>query len=82
MAKIAGYMRERRRYRERWLGPLHETSVPFKLIWGCEDPIAVFPIAEKLCKQNPSIELTRLEKVGHYPQLEAAGLVAKSILGA
>jgi len=80
MAKIAGYMRERRRHGERWLGPLHQTSVPFKLIWGCEDPIAVLPIAKKLSARNTSIEFFPLENVGHYPQLEAAGLVADCIL--
>jgi pimeloyl-ACP methyl ester carboxylesterase len=81
MAKIAGYMRERRKYGERWLEPLHQTKVPFKLIWGREDPIAIFSIAERLCKKNQSIVHTSLENVGHYPQLEAAELVAESMLG-
>jgi len=80
MQKIAGYMRERRRNGDRWLQPLHRTRVPFKLIWGCEDPIAIIAIANKLCAQNPSIALTRLENVGHYPQLEAAEMVAECIL--
>jgi pimeloyl-ACP methyl ester carboxylesterase len=82
MEKIAGYMRERKRYGERWLRPLHQTSVPFKLIWGCEDPIAVLPIAEKLSAQNKSIEFFPLKDIGHYPQLEAADLVAECILQA
>ena len=80
MEKIAGYMRERRRNGERWLGPLHQTSVPFKLIWGCEDPIAVYAIAEKLRSCNQNILFTSLKDVGHYPQLEAVSLVADCIL--
>ena len=80
MEKIAGYMRERRKYGERWLAPLHQTTVPFKLIWGCEDPIAIFPIAQKLSDQNRNIELIPLKNIGHYPQLEAAALVAENML--
>ena len=80
MEKVAGYMRERRKYVERWLMPLQRTTVPFKLIWGCEDPIAIFPIAQKLSARNPNIELTPLKKIGHYPQLEAADLVAAKML--
>ena len=80
MEKIAGYMRERRKYGERWLTPLQKTTIPFKLIWGCDDPIAIFPIAQKLSAQNALIELIALENIGHYPQLEAADQLAEIML--
>ncbi len=69
--KIAGYMRERTRMGEQWTGPLHRLELPLKVIWGKEDPIAVYGIAEKLCEMNQSAGLETLEGVGHYPQLEA-----------
>jgi len=78
--KIAGYMKERVRYSERWLGPLHRTSVPLQLVWGRLDPIAVHAIAEQLCSANPQIILKTLDEIGHYPQLEAAERVAESLL--
>jgi pimeloyl-ACP methyl ester carboxylesterase len=73
---IAGYMRERIRMGERWLGPLHRFDLPLKLIWGKEDPIAVYAIAKRLLEENPSAQLHTLEGVGHYPQLEAPSVVA------
>lgn len=69
--KIAGYMHERTRMGEQWTGPLHRLDLPCKVFWGKEDPIAVYAIAEKLSRENPAMELTTLEGVGHYPQLEA-----------
>ena len=44
LAKIAGYMRERVRRGERWLGPLHRTTLPLTLGWGREDPVAVYAV--------------------------------------
>ena len=77
--KIAGYMRERTRMGEQWTGPLHRLEVPCKVIWGKQDPIAVYDIALKLCGRNQAISLTTLEKTGHYPQLEAPRRVAEML---
>ena len=74
--KIAGYMTERQRMGERWTGPLHRLELPLKVIWGKKDPIAVYAIAQKLCKSNPAAQLFSLEDIGHYPQLESPKLVA------
>lgn len=74
--KIAGYMKERRRMGKRWTGPLHRLDVPLKVIWGKRDPIAVYSIAQKLCKSNPRAQLFTLDDSGHYPQLEAPARVA------
>jgi pimeloyl-ACP methyl ester carboxylesterase len=82
LSQVAVYMRERLRYRERWLGPLHRTKLPLTLIWGWEDPVAVPAIAERLSEMNPSARLVRLEGVGHYPQLEAPAETAAAILRA
>jgi pimeloyl-ACP methyl ester carboxylesterase len=77
--KIAGYMRERTAMGEQWTGPLHRLELPLKVIWGKEDPIAVYAIALKLCDHNPSAQLVTLEGVGHYPQLEAPEQVASHL---
>ena len=61
---------------EQWTGPLHRLELPFRVIWGKQDPIAVYDIALKLCSQNPSAILTTLDNIGHYPQLEAPERVA------
>jgi len=77
--KIAGYMRERTRMGEQWTGPLHRLDVPLKVIWGKQDPIAVYAIAQKLCRNNRSAQLTTLDRVGHYPQLEAPERVSEAL---
>ena len=77
--KIAGYMKERERMGDRWTGPLHRLDLPFKVIWGKQDPIAVYAIAQKLCQCNPSVSLCTLEDVGDYPQLEDPAKVAQCL---
>jgi pimeloyl-ACP methyl ester carboxylesterase len=80
--KVAGYMGERQRMGERWTGPLHRLDLPLKLIWGKRDPIAIHAIAEKLVQLNKNAQLHTLDETGHYPQLEAPGLVARLMLSA
>jgi pimeloyl-ACP methyl ester carboxylesterase len=72
-------MKERQRMGERWTGPLHRLDLPFRVIWGKRDPIAVYAIAEKLCDINKAAKLYTLDDVAHYPQLEAPGLVAECL---
>jgi pimeloyl-ACP methyl ester carboxylesterase len=78
--KIAGYMRERQRMGERWTGPLERLELPFRVIWGERDPIALYAIARRLCARNVGASLHTLRGVGHYPQLEAPQRVAE-VLG-
>jgi pimeloyl-ACP methyl ester carboxylesterase len=76
--KIAAYMKERTRMGKLWTGPLHRFDLPLKVIWGRKDPIAVHAIARELCANNPNADLTTLDEIGHYPQLEAPEQVAKA----
>lgn len=80
LASIAGYMRERTRMGQRWLGPLHRCRVPLQAIWGRCDPIAVPAIAERLAANHPKVKLIMLDDTAHYPQLERPAEVAAAIL--
>jgi pimeloyl-ACP methyl ester carboxylesterase len=66
---------------EKWTGPLHRLELPFKVIWGPEDPIAVPGIALKLQQQNRNARLVMLRDTGHYPQLESPERVAEEFGG-
>lgn len=79
LSRVACYMRERLRYRDRWEAVLHQPGVPLRAVWGLRDPIAVPAIAERLQARNPAVEITWLEAVGHYPQLEAPDRVAAAM---
>ena len=80
LARVACYMRERLRHRDRWEASLHEPGMPMKLVWGREDPIAVHDIARKLAHRNLAVKLVTLDGVGHYPQLESRHRVAEEVL--
>src|SRR6201999_3235958 len=38
--KLIRYMSERQKYRERWVGPLQRTKIPFCFINGLADPVS------------------------------------------
>ncbi len=80
LAKVACYMRERLRYRDRWEAVLKAPGIPVSAIWGRLDPIAVAAIANRLLQANPQARLLMLDDTGHYPQLEAPSRVSEEII--
>jgi pimeloyl-ACP methyl ester carboxylesterase len=65
------YVEERRQHEGRWTGAIERHPSPLTIVWGDADPIAVWPMAERLHTARPDATLVRLEGVGHYPMLEA-----------
>ncbi|MBA2326766.1 MAG: alpha/beta hydrolase [Actinobacteria bacterium] len=65
------YIEERRRHESRWYGAIERHASPLTIVWGDADPIAVWPMAERLHAARPDATLVRLEGIGHYPMLEA-----------
>jgi pimeloyl-ACP methyl ester carboxylesterase len=77
---ISGYLHERRRFWQRWIGALTRLDVPAHVLWAREDPIAVAAIAERLAGEIPGAKLSWLDGVGHYPMLEAPERWARAAL--
>lgn len=71
MHKLIRYMQERRERRERWVGALQAAAVPLKLIDGAADPISGAHMAARYRELVPAADVSLLEGVGHYPQLES-----------
>ncbi len=71
LPQLSGYLDERVRFRERWVGALEHLDIPAHILWGRRDPIAVPAIAETLTAEIPDARLTWLDDVGHFPMLEA-----------
>jgi pimeloyl-ACP methyl ester carboxylesterase len=67
---IISYLDERVRFRHRWTSALTAYDGPAHVLWGKLDPVAVAAIAERLATELPRVELTWLERLGHYPMLE------------
>jgi pimeloyl-ACP methyl ester carboxylesterase len=71
MPKLIRYIRERRQQRERWVGALQHAAIPLRLIDGVTDPISGESIVRRWRELLPNAPVVSLDKVGHYPQLEA-----------
>ena len=77
IARLIGYMEQRRVNRERWVGALIESPVPRKLICGADDPVSGAHLADRYRELVPDPDVSLLEGVGHYPQLEVGPRVCE-----
>lgn len=78
--KLIRYIIERRAHRERWVGALRHASIPLKLIDGLADPVSGQHMVARYEALVPRPDITRLESIGHYPQIEAPGAVLTAYL--
>lgn len=82
--KLIEYIRERRRYRTRWVGALINakgdqihTQIPVRLIDGEDDPISGRHMAKRYRQLVPHADIMLLHGIGHYPQIEAPEMVLR-----
>ena len=74
--KLIRYMREREKYRARWVGALEQMAQPFRLINGLQDRVSgahlVKRFREVVSHQTDIIELS---EVAHFPHFEVPDIV-------
>jgi pimeloyl-ACP methyl ester carboxylesterase len=70
MHLLIGYIAERRRQRERWVGALQTTTVPLRLVNGPEDPVSGGHMVVRYRELVPHPDVVMLDGIGHYPQVE------------
>ena len=80
MPKLIHYMPERVQRRARWVGALQKSTVPLKLIDGASDPVSGRHMVDRYRELVPAANVTLLEGVGHYPQVEAPEAVLEAYL--
>jgi pimeloyl-ACP methyl ester carboxylesterase len=80
MPKLIGYMAERRRHRERWVGALQRAPMPLRLVNGIEDPISGLHLVHGYRELVANADVVELPGIGHYPQLEAPAAVAAAFV--
>lgn len=73
------YLRERKIHEHTWLDTLKSHTAPLTVVWGQRDPVAVPSIASAILERRPDARYIPLEDIGHFPQWEAAELVAEFI---
>ncbi|MFO0554962.1 MAG: alpha/beta hydrolase [Polyangiaceae bacterium] len=79
MPALIGYIHERRRFWDRWIGALTRLDLPTHVAWGERDPVAVMAIAETLVGEIPGAKLSTWPDLGHYPQVEDPERVAATV---
>ncbi|MGZ5315856.1 MAG: alpha/beta fold hydrolase [Solirubrobacterales bacterium] len=80
--RLISYMDEREAKAARWHGALRDWPRPLHLAWGMRDPVATPRVLDGVIALRPGAPLTRLEALGHYPQIEAPAAVAAALRGA
>ena len=80
LAKLIGYMNERKQFRERWVGALQKSTIPIRLIDGMQDPISGAHMVKRYRELIQQPDIIELQGVGHYPQLEAPQQVLEGFL--
>lgn len=76
--KLIRYMRERKIFRDRWVGAILDSPIPYALADGLEDPVSGRHVVDRLREMRPDAKVYELPGIGHYPQTEAADQVLKA----
>jgi pimeloyl-ACP methyl ester carboxylesterase len=77
---LIGYMAERRRHRERWVGAVTRTKVPLRVIDGAVDPVSGAHMVARLRELVPGADAVELAGIGHYPPVEDPAGVLRAFL--
>jgi pimeloyl-ACP methyl ester carboxylesterase len=80
LPRLIRYLDERRVHQDRWTGAIERHPAPLHVVWGDLDPIAVWPMVERLHTARPDARVHRLEGIGHYPMVEAPDRFAAAIV--
>ena len=80
MPKLIHYITERRQHRERWVNAIINSRLPVKVIDGAADPISGAHMVVRYRELVPKPDVSLLEGIGHYPQVEAPADVLAAYL--
>ena len=80
LARQIRYIEERRKHETRWSDAIETHPAPLTVVWGDADPIAVWAMTDELLERRPDANRVRLERVGHYPMVEAPHAFATAAL--
>jgi pimeloyl-ACP methyl ester carboxylesterase len=81
--KLIRYMRERKIYRERWVGALErmlKTQIPFRFINGLDDSVSGAHLVARFREIMPQTDIIELPGIGHYPHFECPEKILKLYL--
>lgn len=76
--RLIGYIAERVRHRERWVGATQTSRVPRRFIDGLVDPVSGAHMVARYRELVVAADVVELAGVGHYPQVEAPDRVLQA----
>jgi pimeloyl-ACP methyl ester carboxylesterase len=80
LARTIRYIEDRRAEESRFTGAIEKHPSPLGIVWGALDPVAVYPMTDKLLEARPDARRVALDDVGHFPMLEDAQRTADAIV--
>ena len=79
--KLIRYMREREKYRARWVGALEQMTQPFRFINGLEDRVSGAHLVKRFREVLPhQTDIIELADIGHFPHFEVPEIVLEKFL--
>jgi pimeloyl-ACP methyl ester carboxylesterase len=82
LARTIRYIEDRRAEERRFTGAIEAHPSPVHIIWGKLDPVARYPMAERLHEIRSEAPLVTLEDIGHYPMVEDPDAFSTAMLAA
>lgn len=79
LARTIRYIEDRRAEESRFTGAIEKHESPLGIVWGALDPVAVYPMTDKLLEARPDARRITLDDIGHFPMLEDATRTAEAI---
>jgi pimeloyl-ACP methyl ester carboxylesterase len=68
--RLISYMDQREEHAGRWHGAIREWPGKLSLAWGLQDRVATTDVLAALRELRPSVPVTELPDLAHYPQIE------------
>jgi pimeloyl-ACP methyl ester carboxylesterase len=82
LARTIRYIEDRLAEESRFTGAIERHPAPLHIVWGKLDPVARYPMAERLHERVPSSTFVTLDDIGHYPMVEDPAAVTAAMLDA
>lgn len=74
--RLTYYLHERVEHAARWHGALRDWPGELRLAWALRDPVCTERVLDAVTALRPQAPVRRLERLGHYPQIEEPETIA------
>jgi pimeloyl-ACP methyl ester carboxylesterase len=77
--RLISYMDQREEHAGRWHGAIRDWPGRLSLTWGLQDRVATTAVLAALRELRPSVPVTELPELAHYPQIEGPPQIANAL---